>query len=80
MTGNSVFTYSAADTQSEETVAITFEDYENWKKQFTADALRGQRYGQSFANWFGITDNLLYYTTDPDWLDDYIRRKYVARS
>lgn len=53
--------------------------YENWKKQFTADALLGQRYGQSFCNRFDIEDNLLYYTREIDWCDRYIQDRYIAR-
>jgi hypothetical protein len=79
MTGHSIFTYEAPQTRTQETVTITEQDYENWKKQFTADALRGQRYGQSFANWFGITDNLLFFTTEIEWCENYIRDKYIAR-
>jgi hypothetical protein len=60
---------------------ISQDDFELWQKDVIWDALHGIRYGQSFCNRFGITDNLLYYTTwPPEQLDDYIRKHYVARS
>jgi hypothetical protein len=60
---------------------ITLEDFEIWQQDFTWDALHGIRYGQSFCNRFGITDNLLYYTTwPPEQMDDYIKKNYIARS
>jgi hydroxyacyl-ACP dehydratase HTD2-like protein with hotdog domain len=55
------------------------EEYENWRKQFTADALLGLRYGQSFCNFFSIRDNLLYFTREIDWCDAYIKDKYIER-
>jgi len=58
---------------------VSPEDYEDWKKQFTVDALFGIRYGQSFCNRFGITDNLLYFTKEHEWCDRYIKDKYVTR-
>jgi hypothetical protein len=58
---------------------ISLEDFELWQKDVVWDALHGIRYGQSFCNRFGITDNLLYYTTwPPEQLDDYIRKTYLA--
>jgi len=60
---------------------VTREAFEQWKQDFTFEALQGQRYGQSFCNAFGITDNLLYYTQWPaDQVNDYIVRYYLERS
>ena len=56
---------------------ISREQYERWQQHFTLHALTGQRYGQSFCNYFGITDNLLYFTSEPTWCDDYIQKSYV---
>jgi hypothetical protein len=59
--------------------AVSEQDYELWKKDFIWEALHGQRYGQSFCNRFGITDNNLYYAPgDIHWCDQYIRRNYLA--
>ena len=60
---------------------ISEEEYELWKRDFTLDALRGQRYGQSFCNKFGVNDNHLYYAVDNSkWADEYIRKHYIART
>ena len=70
-----------ADRSGEPRSLINQEDYEIWQKDVIWDNLHGIRYGQSFCNRFGITDNLLYYTSWPiDQQDDYIKRNYVART
>jgi hypothetical protein len=81
MKGHSVFTYSAPVTMTKTTAqtSITLQQYADWQQQFTVDALRGQRYGQSFCNRFGITDNLLFHTTEIAWCENYIRKNYLAR-
>jgi hypothetical protein len=61
--------------------SISQDDFELWKKDVILDALYGIRYGQSFCNRFGISDNLLYYTTWPtEQLEEYIKKNYVDRS
>jgi hypothetical protein len=61
---------------------ITADDYEQWRRDFIWEALHGIRYGQSFCNHFGITDNHLYYhdynNGGIEWADDYIRKTYLA--
>jgi hypothetical protein len=70
-----------ADQTDEPSVPITLAEYEQWRESYTFLALKGQRYGQSFCNRFGITDNHLYYNTGGvDWSDAYIRKTYLARS
>ena len=70
-----------ANSDGEARSLISQEDFEIWQQDFTWDALHGIRYGQSFCNRFGITDNLLYYTTwPPEQMDDYIRKHYIDRS
>jgi hypothetical protein len=65
--------------QSKEPITVT--EYEQWRESYTFLALQGQRYGQSFCNQFGITDNHLYYNTGGvDWADSYIRKTYLARN
>ena len=84
MTGHNVFdqiTAFADNVTDRANLSISQEDFDLWQKDVIWDALHGIRYGQSFCNRFGITDNLLYYTTwPPEQLDDYIRKHYVARS
>jgi hypothetical protein len=84
MTGQHAFDQMVAETT---TTRVTFlnhialEDYELWTKDVIWDCLHGIRYGQSFCNRFGITDNLLYYTTWPvEQIDNYIKKHYIARS
>jgi hypothetical protein len=58
---------------------ISREEFEQWEQNFTFEGLKGLRYGQSFCNHFGISDNLLYYTTWPsEQIHDYILRYYIA--
>ena len=58
---------------------ITADDYEQWRQDYIWEALHGIRYGQSFCNHFGITDNHLYYGTNSlEWSDKYIRKTYLA--
>jgi hypothetical protein len=70
-----------ADQTDKSSAPITLAEYEQWRESYTFLALQGQRYGQSFCNTFGITDNHLYYNTGGvDWSDAYIRKTYLARS
>jgi hypothetical protein len=63
MIGHSVFTHTpTTENTTSLYIKVTEEQYADWKRQFTADALLGLRYGQSFCNRFGITDNLLFLT------------------
>ena len=67
-----------ADQTGEPRPLITQDEYETWRQDFIWEALHGQRYGQSFCNRFGITDNHLYYNNgDIEWADGYIRKHYV---
>jgi hypothetical protein len=71
---------SFADNKGRSETPISQEDFEIWQKDVIWDALHGIRYGQSFCNRFGISDNLLYYTTwPPGQLYDYIKKNYIAR-
>jgi hypothetical protein len=81
MTGPAVFEQlvTFADQADRINQSITQEDYLQWKKDFIWEALHGIRYGQSFCNHFGVTDNHLYYAPgDIAWCDNYIRKTYLA--
>ena len=56
---------------------VTQEQYQQWARGFVFEGLRDQRYGQSFCNRFGITDNILFYERDYQTADAYIRKHYV---
>ena len=83
MTGHDAFKQIVAfsDRKGQIHEPVTPMAFEQWRQNFTFEGLRGQRYGQSFCNHFGISDNLLYYTQWPtDQVDDYIQRYYLAGS
>lgn len=82
----SVFVSMAADLLAESINnellknCISHDNYEQWRKQFTWDALTNQRYGQSFCNYFKIKDHRIFHETN--WLacDTVIRREWLATS
>lgn len=85
MIGKSVFEQLLRESQNAgpvfaPSIKITQEQFDAWQKQLSFDLLQGIRYGQSFCNYFGITDNILYY--EFSWLnaEEYIRRSYIARN
>ena len=65
------------DRKSDSNKTITKEQYRQWAAGFVFEGLRGQRYGQSFCNQFGIKDNILYYSSTVEEADRYIQRNYV---
>lgn len=83
MLGEKVFDQivAIADGSGKVHEPIDLDDYNQWKKDYIWEALHGIRYGQSFCNRFGVTDNHLYYAPgDIDWCDNYIRKNYLART
>ena len=83
MSGEQVFEQfvAFADQSHQVRQPITPADYDQWKRDYIWEALHGIRYGQSFCNHFGITDNHLFYAPgDIAWCDKYIRKTYLARS
>lgn len=52
-------------------------EYAHWARGFIFEAMRDQRYGQSFCNRFDIQDNILYYSTSVDDADRYIQENYL---
>jgi hypothetical protein len=83
MTGQNAFEQivAFADQTGEPRSLISQDDYELWLKDVIWDCLHGIRFGQSFCNRFGISDNLLYYTTWPaDQIDEYIKKQYLERT
>ena len=59
--------------------SVRLNNYDKWCKQFTWDALKNQRYGQSFCNYFGITDHRIFYETNWETCDAVIRREWIER-
>lgn len=58
-------------------VKVSKSDYYGWKNEYVFDALKNQRYGQSFCTKFNIADNVLSLLTNTVWADEYIRSVYV---
>jgi hypothetical protein len=56
---------------------LTKESFQRWDQEFVFDALKAQRYGQSFCNYFGITDHILFYTRDMEKCKQMIRKRYL---
>ena len=59
---------------------ISHDNYEQWRKQFTWDALTNQRYGESFCNYFKIKDHRIFHETNWAVCDTVIRREWLATS
>ena len=82
--GETVFANMVSDMTAEyhlptEDNSVSIEDYEQWKREYTWDALVNIRYGQSFCNHFNIQDNRLYYERDWVKCDSIIRSDWLAR-
>ncbi len=60
--------------------SVSYDNYEKWKKRFTFDALKNQGYGQSFCNYFNITDNRIFYERDWNRCDRIIRKEWLVRT
>lgn len=80
MFGHNVFEHLAQEAGARKwqpARSITEAEFDQWQTIVSFDLLKGLRYGQSFCNHFGITDNILYY--EFSWLnaDEYIKRSYI---
>ena len=69
----------AIDARAEQQSSVTEVAYEDWKREFTFEGIRGARYGQSFCNHFDITDYVLYYKMDWASADQHIRTVYLEK-
>jgi hypothetical protein len=82
--GDSVFENMTAglmaiDNKVNRAYSITEAEYNEWKRAFTFEGIRGARYGQSFCNHFGITDYVLFYKVDWISADQHIKAVYLAK-
>ena len=69
----------AINARAEQQNSVTEAAYEDWKREFTFEGIRGARYGQSFCNHFDITDYVLYYKMDWASADQHIRTVYLDK-
>jgi len=58
-------------------VTVTRSQYNIWRAGYLFDALKSLRYGQSFCNYFDITDNILYYDDRSENCHRYICQHYI---
>ena len=65
------------NTTSTTVFPIPHKTYQDWAARFIFDGLRNQRYGQSFCNYFGIQDNILFYSQSVNEADKYILENYI---
>jgi hypothetical protein len=60
--------------------SVPQQDFQQWRKQFTWDALKNLRYGQSFCRHFDIQDYRIFFEQDWQACDAIIQREWLARS
>ena len=59
---------------------ITSTDYEQFKKQWVFDALKGYRFGQSFCEYFNINNSIpLYWFRDNNISERWIKDNYLQK-
>jgi hypothetical protein len=59
---------------------VSLQDYVVWTAQYSFDGLQNLRFGQSFCNYFDVTDHILFYERDTARADQYIRNVYITCS
>ena len=84
MTGQAVFASMTTDIRhtqdhTAKSNTISMDNYLDWQKEDTFDALRDLRYGQSFCNRFNVQDNRIFYERDWVRCDVIIRSEWLER-
>ena len=67
------------DHRSEARSQITIREYRRWQRHYTLDALKGIGYGQSFCDYFKITDNRIRYERMPERCNRLIERSWLKK-
>jgi hypothetical protein len=57
---------------------VTKRAYDTWRAGYLFEVIKGIRYGQSFCNYFGIRDNILFYDDRPENCHRYICKHYIT--
>ncbi len=65
------------NSDSSVTEKISTAAYKKWQKHFSFDALRGKHYGQSFSEYFNITDYRIRFERDWRRCDAVIKREWI---
>ena len=71
---NEIMTRSRGLTRQ---AALTPTNYKVWKRGYIFEGLKGIRFGQSFCNYFGVADNILFFERDAARAESYINKNYV---
>ncbi len=84
MMGQAVFASMTTDVihtrdHTAKSNTISMDNYLDWQKEYTFDALRDLRYGQSFCNQFNVQDNRIFYERDWVRCDVIIRSEWLER-
>ena len=64
--------------ETKNTGKVTMSAYKKWQKLFSFDALRGKKYGESFCDYFDITDYRIKFDSNWDSCDRIIRSEWVV--
>lgn len=61
-------------------MVVTEKEYLEWKKYYVVDALKGYRLGQSFCEYFGISNaSPLYHFRDNIFCERWIKDNYLEK-
>lgn len=65
-------------TNKSSNTTVTQEQYSEWKRHYVFDALKGHRLGQSFCEYFGISNaSPLYHFKSNSFCEQWIHDNYI---
>ena len=67
-----------AQRQTKNTTKVKLSEYKQWQKLFSFDALRGKKYGESFCDYFNITDYRIKFDSNWASCDKIIRSEWIV--
>ena len=73
---DTMFTQTLVSKSKESKISLS--EYKNWQRHFSFDALKGKHYGQSFSEYFQISDYRIRFERNWKRCDDLIRREWIA--
>lgn len=74
-----MFSQMGSATKGTENLKVSLKEYQQWRREFIIEALRGGSYGASFCKHFEIHDYILQFDSDHERCDEYIRNLYVDK-
>lgn len=75
-----IFDQLHQNTDNSFTEKITLSAYKKWQKHFSFDALKGKHYGQSFSEYFNISDYRIRFERDWQRCDKVIKNEWIVRA